>query len=96
MTTRDRPLNVQMRVASRGGWLVIFQGESQGRALERVLPELEHDGYRVAFIVPDSFSLGKKLLNLLLAIVTLGFYYQVEGLLIIGERVDRERGSDDA
>ena len=91
MTPRNRPLNVQTRVASRGGWLAIFQGESQGRALERVLPELEQDGYRVAFIIPDSFSLGKKLLNLLLAVVTLGFFYQVEGLLIIGERVDRQK-----
>ena len=63
MASRNRPLNVQIRVASQGGWLAIFRGESQGSALERVLPELERDGYRVAFIVPDSFSLGKKLLN---------------------------------
>ncbi len=96
MASRNRPLNVQIRVASQGGWLAIFRGESQGSALERVLPELERDGYRVAFIVPDSFSLGKKLLNFLRALVTLGFSYEVQGLLIIGERIDGERGSDDA
>ena len=91
MLTRNRPLNIQTRVASRGGWLAVFQGESQGRALERVLPELERDGYRVAFIIPDSFSFGKRLLNFLRALVTLGFSYEVQGWLIIGERVDGER-----
>ena len=40
----------------------MFQGESQGRALERVLPILNRDGYRVAFIVPDKFSFFKKVL----------------------------------
>ena len=96
MVSRNRPLNIQWRVVSRGGWLAIFQGESLGRALERTLPQLEQEGYRVQFVVPDSFSLGKKLLNLLLAMVTLGFYYQVEGLLIIGERVDGEKRANDA
>ena len=96
MASRNRPLNIQWRVVSRGGWIAIFQGESLGRALERTLPQLEQEGYRVQFVVPDSFSLGKKLLNLLLAMVTLGFYYQVEGLLIIGERVDGEKRANDA
>lgn len=96
MTSRNRPLNIQWRVVSRGGWLAIFQGESLGRALERTLPQLEQEGYRVQFVLPDSFSLGKKLLNLLLAVVSLGFYYQVEGLLIIGERVDGQMGANDA
>ncbi len=96
MTPRNRPLNIQWRVESRGGWLAIFQGESLGRALERTLPQLEQESYRVQFVLPDSWSLGKKLLNLLQAVVTLGFKYQVQGLLIIGERVDGQMGASDA
>ena len=66
----------------------MLQGESQGRALERVIPLMNASGYRVAFVLPDSISVGRKILNLLVGVVTLGFYYQTEGLLIIGERID--------
>ncbi len=79
--------NIQLRVAGRGGWISMFQGESQGRALERMLPMLNRDGYRVAFIVPDKFNFLKKVLNILILIMTLGFYSQTEGLIIIGEKI---------
>ena len=80
--------NIQLRVSSRGGWIPMLQGESQGRALERVLPDLNRQGYRVAFVVDDKFNIGKRILNILIATITLGFYYQTQGLLIIGERIE--------
>ena len=81
-------LNVQRRAQHRGGWLGILRGESQGAALDRVLPVLNGDGYRVAFVIPDKFSLAKTLLSALLAVCTLGFYWPTPGVLVIGERVD--------
>ncbi len=85
---QSKPVNIQMRVSGRGGWIPAFMGESRGKSLERVLPELNDQGYRVAFVVDDRFNFFKIIINLLLAILTLGFYYQVPGLLIIGERID--------
>ncbi len=85
---KGKPLNIQVRVSGLGGWIPMLQGESQGRALERVLPELNANGYKVAFIVPDSPSFLWKLLNALIAVVTLGFYWRNAGVLIIGERID--------
>jgi len=80
-----KPRNVVRRVSMRGGWLGLFSGESQGKALERVIPQLNAEGYRVSFIVSDKFSWGRKLLNVLVFAVTLGFVGFVENLMIIGE-----------
>lgn len=77
--------NVTRRVAMRGGWLGLFSGESQGKALERVIPALNAEGYRVVFIVPDKFSLFRKVLNVIILVVTLGFVGFVENLIIVGE-----------
>jgi hypothetical protein len=81
-------LNVVRRVAMRGGWIGLFSGESQGKALERVLPELNADGYRVAFVVPDHWSIAKRILSILVLVVTLGFVGLTQNLLIIGERAE--------
>ena len=87
-TMAQRPYNVQRRVAGRGGWIAMLSGESRGQALERALPELNAEGYRVAFIVEDKPSLGWTLLNALIAVCTLGFFWRTSGLLIIGEHSD--------
>ncbi len=84
----QKSVNIQHRVESRAGWIAWFSGESQGRALERALPELNAMGYKVAFVVPDRWNPFKFLLNSLLFIVTLGFYAKSQNLLIIGERID--------
>ena len=52
----EQPINVQVRVAGRNGWISIFTGESRGQALERILPSLNARGYRVAFVIEDKFS----------------------------------------
>ena len=84
----EQPINIQVRVAGRNGWISVFAGESRGKALERILPGLNARGYRVAFVIEDKFSFLRGLLNIVLAIVTLGFYWQSSELIIIGERVD--------
>ena len=78
-------LNVQRRVSVKGGWL--FLGVSLGSALRSALVDLNDDGYRVAFVVPDTPSPFWYFGNLLLAIVTLGFFYRKRGLILIGERL---------
>ena len=69
-----RPLNVTRRVEMTGGLLGALSGESQGKALERVLPELNAEGYRVVFVLKDQWNVFKKLFFLLVLIVTLGIY----------------------
>ena len=80
-----RPINIYHRVSTRVGWIALFGGESQGKALERILPELNAQNYRVAFIIPDQLSTFGRIFNPLLLIITLGFYGRSQNLLIIGE-----------
>lgn len=77
--------NVVRRVAMRGGWIGLLSGESQGKALERVIPAMNAEGYRVAFIIKDQFSWARRVLNLVIFAITLGFVGFVENLLIVGE-----------
>ena len=80
-----RPYNITQRASFRGGWLALLSGESQGKALDRVLPRLNDAGYKVRFVVNDDFSIFKHVFSLLIGILTLGFWWPVPGLLIIGE-----------
>ena len=84
----QRAINIQRRVSGRGGWLPAFSGESSGRSFERVIPELNAEGYRVLSIVEDRFSLPYRLLQYDIAFVTLFAYWRSPGSIIIGERVD--------
>lgn len=84
----SRPLNIQRRASGRAGWLAMLSGESQGRAVQRILPEMNAEGYKVAFIIEDNPSILWKVFNLVLAVCTLGFYWRASGVLIIGERVE--------
>ncbi len=92
MQSNPKPVNIQHRVESRAGWIAWFSGESQGRALERALPELNALGYKVAFVIPDRWNPFRFLLNSLLFIVTLGFYAKSQNLLIIGELMSEDGG----
>ena len=80
--------NVQSRVTVKAGWIGVFAGESLGSATERTIADLNRDGYRVAFMVPDQWSVGRKLLNILITACTVNILSYQEGLLIIGERPD--------
>jgi len=71
-----------------GGLIAAFQGESQGKALERALPELNAQGYRVAFMVKDEWNVFRRLLFLLILVCTLFLWTKTPNWLIIGERID--------
>lgn len=58
-------INTYRRSTARVGWLALFSGESQGKALRRAIRDLNADGYRVAFIVPDHYSFFGRVFNLL-------------------------------
>ena len=80
-------MNVQLRVESRAGLIAALQGESQGKALERALPKLNSQGYRVVFMVKDRWSFFRVVLFALVAICTLGLWTKVPDWVIVGERV---------
>lgn len=84
------PVNKQYRVEFVRGLVGALQGESQGQALERALPALNADGYKVAFMIRDEWNIFKKVLfTYIFALFTLGLYYRAENWLIIGERVEQ-------
>lgn len=71
----------------RAGWIGWLSGESQGKALERVVPEMNAAGYRVVFVLADQWNPFKRLFALVLLICTLGFWTITPNLLVIGEKV---------
>jgi len=83
------PLNIVRSVTIRGGWIGLFSGESRAKAMERIITQLNADGYRVAEIIPDEWSFFTRMLALLIFVVTLGIVGFREGVLIVGERVDQ-------
>lgn len=83
-----KPLNITQRVSMRGGLIGLFSGESQGAALDRVLPEFNAHGYRVSFVVADEWSFVKTVLVTLVSAATLFIWGARPNVVIIGERVD--------
>ncbi len=84
-------MNIQIRVRRNTGWAALLSGESQGRAVDRGLTELNERGYRVVFITPDKWSLFRHLLNFLHVLVTLGISGRAPNILIVGELIDSDR-----
>lgn len=80
--------NTTRRVSYRGGLIGLFSGESQGKALERELVQLNADGYRVVFIINDRWNFFARLFWALIFILTVFLYSKQPNLLIIGERSD--------
>jgi hypothetical protein len=79
--------NVSRRVVYRGGWIGLFGGESQGRAVDRVLRDMNGEGYRVVFVIRDRWNFFRLLVTLIVGIVSLGFIVRTPNLLIIGEPI---------
>lgn len=80
-------LNYTSTVTFRAGWVALFAGENQTKALDRSLRELNARGHRVAAAVDDRWSIWKRLGMMLLALVTLGFYVRVPNVLLITEPI---------
>ena len=85
MARSQADFNIQRRVSIKGGWL--FFGVSLGSAVRRALVDLNDEGYRVAFIVPDQPSFFWYVAQVLVGVLTLGFFFRRRGLLLIGERL---------
>ena len=78
-------MNRTGRVELRAGWLHL--GESQGRAVARAIVKMNTDGYKVVFITEDKWSLGKRIGNFLLSIISLGFRVRRPSVLLVGELI---------
>ena len=74
-------------VATRyhAGWIGLFTGENQSRAVQRVLADINGRGLRCAGLVRDQWNLFVRLWWVLIAIITLGFYVRVPNVLIVTE-----------
>ena len=83
-----RRVHKQVRVIFRGGWWDAIKGETQGRAIERVLKDLDEGGWRISFIVNDRYSFLKRLYVYLVAVLTGFAIYLPPNLIIIAERFE--------
>lgn len=90
---RDMPFPEWWHVkAGAGPVFSVFADEVAERevppawALRWPIKELNHDGYRVAFIILDRGSVARPLLDLLLTIMALTIVSHVPGAPLIGER----------
>ena len=75
-------------VVFRAGWLEALKGESQSRAIERVLQEVDEGGWRIVWIANDRHSFLKRLLVYLVAIISFFAIYLPPNLVIIAERFE--------
>ena len=48
---------------------------------------MNEQGYRVVFIVADRWNIFKTILNVVIAVCTLGAWYRAPNHIIVGERV---------
>lgn len=80
-------LNYTYAVEFRAGWIALFAGENQTKALDRSLRELNARGQRVAAAVDDRWSIWKRIGMILLALITLGFYVRVPNVILITEPI---------
>jgi hypothetical protein len=65
----------------------LFSGESQTKALNRTLDQLNAQGFAVASMVVDRWSFWRRLGWLLILILTLGFVGKVPNVLIATEPI---------
>ena len=77
------PRNSVVQVNYRRGWIGLFSGENQTKALTRCLGEINAQGLVVSAAAPDQWGLLARLLWTLVAIVTLGFVVKGPNLLLI-------------
>lgn len=84
--------NVIRRVNRAGGLIGLFK--TQHHVVNDQVRSLNRDGYRVSFIVSDSWTMMQWLGAMVLLVLTLFLYTKSPGLLVVGERIEtpnRER-----
>ncbi len=77
--------NVIRRVNRAGGLIGLFR--TQHHNVSDQVRGLNSQGYRVSFIVSDSWTFVQWIGALLLLGCTLGVYTKAPGLLVVGERI---------
>lgn len=77
------PTNGVVQVNYRRGWIGLFSGENQTKALTRCVTEINAGGRVVSAAAPDQWGFFARLLWALVAIVTLGFVVKGPNLLLI-------------
>ncbi len=83
-----RRVHKQFRAVFRGGWWDALKGETQARAIDRALREVDEGGWKIVWIANDRYSFVRKVLYLLLAIFTGYAIYLPPNLIIIAERFE--------
>lgn len=77
------PTNTVMPTRIRSGWVGLFSGENQKKALERVLREINPQGLGCCAIVADRWNPFVRLWWIVVAVLSLGFYVRVPNVLIV-------------
>jgi hypothetical protein len=85
VTTTTMAYNGIVATRYRAGWIGLFSGENQHRAVQRVLADINGRGLRCAGLVQDQWNFFVRLWWLLIAIITLGFFVRVPNVLIVTE-----------
>lgn len=67
----------------RVGWVGLFSGENQAKALERTLIEINDHGQGCAGIVRDRWNPFVRLGWIIVATLSLGFYVRVPNVLVV-------------
>jgi hypothetical protein len=73
----------------RAGWIGLFSGENQAKAVQRTLTEINNRGLKVAGLVPDKWNFFARLWWALVAVVSLGFYVRVPNVVVVTEPLTR-------
>ena len=70
----------------RSGLIGVLAGESAGKALARIIEQINRDGARVVFMIRDRWSIWQWLGALILFVLTLGLVGRTPGYVVIAER----------
>ena len=85
LTTTATGYNGVVTTRFRAGWIGLFSGENQSRAVQRALTDINGRGLKCAGLVHDQWNFFVRLWWLLIAVITLGFYVRVPNVVIVTE-----------
>lgn len=77
--------NTVRRVNRAGGLIGIWK--TQHHVMSDQIRDMNLAGYRVTFVVQDSWTLVQWIGAILLLLITIGIYTKSPGFLIIGEKI---------
>lgn len=86
-TTDTSGYNGVVATRYRAGWVGLFTGENQRRAVQRVLTDINGQGLRCAGLVRDQWNPFVRLWWALVAVFTLGFLVRIPNVLIVTEPI---------